>query len=288
MPVTTKATIASFGGKLLKLSHAAKSTNCEMFFNLYLPPQAYKMPSQKLPLLIYLSGLTCTADNCSEKGFFQHGAAEKGIAVLYPDTSPRGLDIPGENDSWDFGTGAGFYVNATKEPYNKGYNMYTYVTEELPATVFEAFPQLDSSRVSITGHSMGGHGALTLFLRNPGKYKSVSAFAPISNPINCAWGQKAFAGYFGEENKEKWKEHDATELVKGWAGKSVDILIDVGTGDNFYKQGQLLPENLEKAAKEAGVSGIKVRYQPDYDHSYYTMATFADEHVEHAAKYLFA
>ncbi|KAL5051157.1 hypothetical protein BDW71DRAFT_83605 [Aspergillus fruticulosus] len=287
MSVTTKATIASFGGKLLKLSHAAKSTNCEMAFNLYLPPQAYKTPSQKLPLLIYLSGLTCTADNCSEKGFFQHGAAKKGIAVLYPDTSPRGLDIPGENDSWDFGTGAGFYVNATKEPYNKGYNMYTYVTEELPATVFEAFPQLDSSRVSITGHSMGGHGALTLFLRNPGKYKSVSAFAPISNPINCAWGQKAFSGYFGEENKEKWKEHDATELVKGWAGKRVDILIDVGTGDNFYKQGQLLPESLEKAAKEAGVSGIKVRYQPDYDHSYYTMATFADEHVEHAAKYLF-
>ncbi|RDW61838.1 S-formylglutathione hydrolase [Aspergillus mulundensis] len=288
MSVTTKATIASFGGKLLKLSHAAKSTNCEMSFNLYLPPQAYKSPSQKLPVLIYLSGLTCTADNCSEKGFFQHGASKKGIAVLYPDTSPRGLDIPGENDSWDFGTGAGFYVNATKEPYSKGYNMYTYVTEELPATVFEAFPQLDSSRVSITGHSMGGHGALTLFLRNPGKYKSVSAFAPISNPINCAWGKKAFGGYFGEESQEKWKEHDATELVKGWAGKELDVLIDVGTGDNFYKQGQLLPENLEKAAKEAGVSGINVRYQPDYDHSYYTMASFADDHIEHAAKYLFA
>ncbi|KAL2809772.1 putative esterase, partial [Aspergillus granulosus] len=218
MAVTTKATIASFGGKLLKLSHAAKSTNCEMNFNLYLPPQAYKNPSSKIPVLIYLSGLTCTADNCSEKGFFQHGASKRGIAVLYPDTSPRGLDIPGENDSWDFGTGAGFYVDATKEPYNKGYNMYTYVTEELPATVFEAFPQLDSSRVSITGHSMGGHGALTLFLRNPGKYKSVSAFAPISNPVNCPWGQKAFGGYFGEE-QGKWKEHDATELVKGWKGE---------------------------------------------------------------------
>ncbi|KAL2789171.1 Alpha/Beta hydrolase protein [Aspergillus keveii] len=287
MSVTTKASIASFGGKLLKLSHAAKSTNCEMSFNLYLPPQAYKSPSTKIPVLIYLSGLTCTADNCSEKGFFQHGASKKGIAVLYPDTSPRGLDIPGENDSWDFGTGAGFYVDATASPYNKGYNMYTYVTEELPATVFEAFPQLDASRVSITGHSMGGHGALTLFLRNPGKYKSVSAFAPISNPINCPWGQKAFKGYFGE-GEEKWKEHDATELVKGWKGKNVDILIDVGTGDNFYKQGQLLPENLEKAAKEASVTGINVRYQPDYDHSYFTMATFSDDHVEHAAKYLFA
>ncbi|GMG35179.1 unnamed protein product [Aspergillus oryzae] len=181
-----------------------------------------------------------------------------------------GLNIQGEDDSWDFGTGAGFYVDATKEPYKGGYNMYTYVTEELPKTVFAAFPQLDESRVSITGHSMGGHGALTL---------SVSAFAPISNPINCPWGQKAFGGYFGEDQQEKWKEHDATELVKKWKGP-LDVLIDV--------QGQLLPENLEKAAKEAGVEGLKVRYQPDYDHSYYTMATFADDHVEHAAKYLFA
>ncbi|GAQ09466.1 S-formylglutathione hydrolase [Aspergillus lentulus] len=287
MSVTTKATIASFGGKLLKLGHAATSTKCEMNFNLYLPPQAFQNSSQKIPVLIYLSGLTCTADNCSEKGFFQHGASKKGIAVLYPDTSPRGLNIEGENDSWDFGTGAGFYVDATKAPYNNGYNMYTYVTEELPKAVFEAFPQLDSSRVSITGHSMGGHGALTLFLRNPGKYKSVSAFAPIANPINCPWGQKAFAGYFGEDQKAKWAEHDATELVKKWKGR-LDVLIDVGTGDNFYKQGQLLPENFEKAAKEAGVEGVNIRYQPDYDHSYYTMATFSDDHVEHAAKYLFA
>ncbi|KAA8646983.1 hypothetical protein EYZ11_000099 [Aspergillus tanneri] len=286
MAVTTKATIASFGGKLLKLSHVTSSTKCEMNFNLYLPPQSWQQPSQKVPVLVYLSGLTCTADNCSEKGFFQHGASKKGIAVLYPDTSPRGLDIPGENDSWDFGTGAGFYVDATKTPYHDGYNMYTYVTEELPNTVFAAFPQLDSSRVSITGHSMGGHGALTLFLRNPGKYKSVSAFAPISNPINCPWGQKAFGGYFGDD-QQKWKEHDATELVKKWKGP-LDVLIDVGTGDNFYKQGQLLPENFEKAAKEAGVEGVRVRYQPDYDHSYYTIATFSDEHIEHAAKYLFA
>ncbi|GES64118.1 putative esterase [Aspergillus terreus] len=286
MAVTTKATIASFGGKLLKLSHAATSTKCEMSFNLYLPPQA--VSGQKVPVLIYLSGLTCTADNCSEKGFFQHGASKKGIAVLYPDTSPRGLNIQGENDSWDFGTGAGFYVDATEAPFNNGYNMYTYVTEELPKTVFEAFPQLDSSRVSITGHSMGGHGALTLFLRNPGKYKSVSAFAPICNPINCPWGKKAFGGYFGgDEKNPKWAEHDATELVKKWKGP-LDALIDVGYGDNFYKQGQLLPENFEKAAKEAGVEGVKVRYHDDYDHSYYFMATFSDDHIEHAAKYLLA
>ncbi|KAL2014577.1 hypothetical protein VTN00DRAFT_2102 [Thermoascus crustaceus] len=287
MSVTTKATIASFGGKLLKLTHNATTTGCEMGFNLYLPPQAFQNSSQKIPVLIYLSGLTCTAENCSEKGFFQHGASKKGIAVLYPDTSPRGLNIEGENDSWDFGTGAGFYVDATKPPYDKGYKMYSYITEELPKTVFAAFQQLDPTRVSITGHSMGGHGALTLFLKNPGKYKSVSAFAPIANPINCPWGQKAFSGYFGADNLEKWKEHDATELVKKWKGP-LDVLIDVGTGDNFYKQGQLLPENFEKAAKEAGVEGVKIRYQPDYDHSYYTMATFSDDHIEHAAKYLFA
>ncbi|KAK2765483.1 hypothetical protein FQN54_008337 [Arachnomyces sp. PD_36] len=284
MAVTTKATIASFGGKLLKLTHNASSTNCEMAFNLYLPPQA---STQKVPVLFYLSGLTCTGDNCSEKGFFQHGASKKGIAVVYPDTSPRGLNVEGENDAYDFGTGAGFYVDATKAPYNNGYNMYTYITEELPKTLFSAFDQLDSSRVSITGHSMGGHGALTLFLKNPGKYKSVSAFAPISNPINCAWGQKAFKGYFGDDQRAKWKEHDASELIKNWKGP-LDLLIDVGTGDNFYKQGQLLPENLEAAAKEAGVSGLNIRYQPDYDHSYYTMATFADDHIEHAAKYLLA
>ncbi|KAG9657067.1 esterase D, partial [Aureobasidium melanogenum] len=286
MSVKTTATIASFGGKLLKLAHKAASTNCEMKFNLFLPPQALKSSASKIPVLIYLSGLTCTGDNCSEKGFFQHRASQKGIAVVYPDTSPRGLGIPGEDDSYDFGSGAGFYVNATKEPYNKGYNMYSYITEDLPKALFSSFKQLDSDRVSITGHSMGGHGALTLFLKNPGKYKSVSAFAPIANPSNCDWGKKAFSGYFGEDQKEKWAEHDATELIKKWKGP-LDMLIDVGTGDNFYKQGQLLPENLTKAAQESGNDkGVNLRMQPDYDHSYYFMATFADDHVDHAAKYL--
>ncbi|KAI9727614.1 MAG: hypothetical protein M1834_008054 [Cirrosporium novae-zelandiae] len=288
MSITTKATIANFGGRLLKLSHPSKVTNCEMNFNLYLPPQATSDPLHKVPVLIWLSGLTCTGDNCSEKGFFQHGASEKGIAILYPDTSPRGLKIQGEDDSWDFGTGAGFYIDATKEPWTKGYNMYSYITKELPEVVFSNFKQLDSERVSISGHSMGGHGALTLFLRNPGKYKSCSAFAPIANPINCPWGQKAFKGYFGEDNTEKWKEHDATELVKKWKGP-LNLLIDVGTGDNFYKQGQLLPENFVKAAKEAGVDkDIMLRFQPDYDHSYFTMSSFADDHITYAARYLLA
>ena len=162
MPVTTKATIASFGGKLLKLSHASTTTACEMNFNLYLPPQTTLNPLHRVPLLIYLAGLTCTGDNGAEKGFFQHKASEKGIALLYPDTSPRGLKIEGEDDAYDFGSGAGFYVDATEEPWSKGYRMYSYVAEELPKTVFEEFKQIDGDRVSVFGHSMGGHGALTL------------------------------------------------------------------------------------------------------------------------------
>ncbi|KAL2437084.1 S-formylglutathione hydrolase [Exophiala dermatitidis] len=290
MSVTTLATIASFGGKLLKLSHKASTTGCEMKFNLYLPPQATTNSLHKVPLFIWLSGLTCTADNCSEKGFFQHGASKKGIAILYPDTSPRSVGIQGEDDSWDFGTGAGFYVDATASPWSNNYKMYSYITEELPKTVFENFDQIDSSRVSISGHSMGGHGALSLYLKNPGKYKSVSAFAPIANPLKCPWGEKAFKGYFGESDwQKKGAQHDSTELLKQWKGGDLDILIDVGTGDNFYKQGQLLPENFIAAAKEIGQEkGVKVRFQPDYDHSYYTMATFSDDHINHAAKYLFA
>ncbi|KAI9707446.1 MAG: hypothetical protein M1836_000407 [Candelina mexicana] len=288
MSFQTKATIASFGGKLLKLTHHASTTNCEMALNLYLPPQATSVTTIKIPVLFWLSGLTCTGDNCAEKGFFQHRASEKGIAVVYPDTSPRGLNIQGEDDSYDFGTGAGFYVDATKEPWTKGYRMYSYITEELPKALFSSFQQLDSDRMSISGHSMGGHGALTLFLKNQGKYKSVSAFAPIANPTNCQWGQKAFKGYFGEDQQQLWNEHDATELIKKWKGP-LDILIDIGTGDNFLKQGQLLPENFAKAAKESGNDkNLTIRYQPDYDHSYYTMASFADDHVNHAAKHLFA
>lgn len=282
MSFETTATIASFGGKLLKLAHQAKSTSCQMKLNLYLPPTA--TASKPAPVLIYLAGLTCTGDNGAEKGFFQAAASKKGIAVVYPDTSPRGLGIQGEDESYDFGSGAGFYVDATKAPYSEGYKMYSYITSELPKALFGQFKELDGGRVSITGHSMGGHGALSLYLKNPGMYKSVSAFAPIANPSNCPWGQKAFSGYFGEEEKAKWAGHDATELLPQFSGET-DILIDVGTGDNFYKQGQLLPENLEKAAEKAGKS-VTVRYQEGYDHSYFFISSFASDHVEHAAKYL--
>jgi S-formylglutathione hydrolase len=268
MAFTTKATIASFGGKLFKLTHQSTSTTTPMAVNLFLPPQALtpsspSSPKTKTPLLIYLSGLTCTPDNCSEKGFLQHRAAQLGLAILYPDTSPRGLNLPDETASWDFGAGAGFYIDATQAPWKDGYRMETYITRELPAALFadaEFGARLDAQRVSITGHSMGGHGALTLYLKNPGMYKSVSAFAPIANPSRCPWGEKAFAGYLGGD-REAWKRHDATELVGGWTGGDLKALVDVGTGDNFYKQGQLLPENLEKAVKEAGVEGLTVRYQ---------------------------
>ncbi|KAI1268467.1 carbohydrate esterase family 1 protein [Xylariaceae sp. FL1019] len=288
MPFETKATIATFGGQLLKLSHESTSTKTPMNVNVYLPAAAQ---TSKVPVLFFLSGLTCTPDNCSEKGFFTAAASKHGIAIVYPDTSPRGANIQGEDESWDFGTGAGFYVNATQEPWSKHYNMYDYVLTELPNALFSdpsLGAKLDSERVSITGHSMGGHGALMLYLRNPGKYKSVSALAPISNPSLCPWGEKAFSGYLGSD-KEAWKAHDATELVAGaeWKGKDVKTLIDVGTGDNFYKQGQLLPENFEKAVKENGATGVTVRYQEHYDHSYFFISSFAQDHVDHAAKYLF-
>ncbi|KAK3692437.1 Alpha/Beta hydrolase protein [Podospora appendiculata] len=286
---TKTATFASFGGKLLKLTHASTATGTPMAVNVYLPPAALQPTPSKVPVLFYLSGLTCTPDNATEKGFFQHAASKLGLALVFPDTSPRGLNLPGEKDSWDFGEAASFYIDATAAPFDKNYRMETYITSELPAALFadaELGSLLDASRVAITGHSMGGHGALTLYLKNPGKYASVSAFAPISNPTRCPWGQKAFAGYLGSEDEGEWRKHDATELVKGWTGRDLKALVDVGTGDKFYQNGQLLPENFEAAVKEAGVEGLELRYQDGYDHSYFFMASFADDHVHHAAKHL--
>lgn len=269
-----------------------------MALNLYLPPGASS--SKPVPMLFYLAGLTCTGDNGAEKvytststsmtpddqspnstqGNFLPHASAHSIAIVFPDTSPRGLNHSGEDSSYDFGTGAGFYLDATKAPYSHGYKMESYITKELPSALTSQFHELDGSRMSIFGHSMGGHGALSLFLRNPGMYKSVSAFAPIANPVNCEWGKKAFTGYFGEEEKDKWAEHDSTELVKKYKDGKFEALIDVGTGDNFYKQGQLLPEKFEEA------SGVKVNMREGYDHSYYFIASFAKEHVEWAAKAL--
>ncbi|KAI1739756.1 carbohydrate esterase family 1 protein [Xylaria scruposa] len=295
MAFEIKSRIATFGGELLKLSHPSSATKTPMAVSIYLPPAS---KTARVPVLLFLSGLTCTPDNCSEKGFLHASASKHGIAVVYPDTSPRGAAIAGEDDAYDFGSGAGFYIDAVREPWSTNYKMETYVVSELLTALFasassppevDIAEKLDKGRVSITGHSMGGHGALTLYLKNPGLFRSVSAFSPIANPSRCPWGEKAFAGYLGSDDKEEWKRHDATELVRGegWKGKDLRALIDVGTGDNFYKQGQLLPENFEAAVKEADVSGVTVRYQENYDHSYYFISTFAQDHVEHAAKYLF-
>lgn len=283
MAFKTNSVIKSFGGHIHKLSHESKCLgNLESNLNLFLPAQAAK---GKVPVLYYLGGLTCTGDNGLEKGNILGTAAKCGIAVVFPDTSPRGAKIKGEDDSYDFGTGAGFYINATTQFYKDHYRMEEYVTTELPS-LLNAEYSLDAARTSIFGHSMGGHGALTLFLKYPGMYKSVSAFAPITNPSNCPWGEKGFTGYLGED-KEEWKKHDATELIKSFKGE-IHALIDQGTGDNFYKQKQLLPENFEKAAKDAGFSDtITVRLQDEYDHSYPSIiASFAPEHVEFHAKFL--
>lgn len=286
----TKATIRSFGGKIFKLTHHSPTTTTPMHLNLYLPPAALTTPPTRVPVLMYLSGLTCTPDNCTEKGFFQSPASRLGLAVLYPDTSPRGLSIPGANDAYDFGEAASFYLDATVPPYADAYKMETYLTSELPSLLFsdaEFGPYLDGERVSITGHSMGGHGALTLYLRHPGMYQSCSAFAPIANPTGCPWGVKAFTGYLGEDRMEEWKGHDATELVRGLErGKELKVLVDQGTGDQFYKEGQLRTEELERAVEGAGVEGVQVRYQEGYDHSYFFMASFSEEHVEFAARAL--
>ncbi|KAK4650813.1 hypothetical protein QC762_710850 [Podospora pseudocomata] len=289
MALEIKAEITTFNGKLYKLTHPSTTTSTPMSLNLFIPPSALSKTTPA-PVLIYLSGLTCSPENCTEKGFFQHRASQLGLALVYPDTSPRGLSIPGQSDSWDFGEAASFYLDATADPWKENYKMETYITTELPSVLFSSphlGPYLDKERVSITGHSMGGHGALTLYLKHQDKYKSVSAFAPIANPTKCPWGEKAFKGYLAG-GLEEGKKHDAVELLRSgiWKGGDLKALVDVGTGDNFYKNGQLLPENLEAVVKEMGLEGLKVRYHEGYDHSYYFMASFSGEHVEHAARHL--
>ncbi|EFN80517.1 S-formylglutathione hydrolase isoform X2 [Harpegnathos saltator] len=271
-----------FGGWQKVYSHDSTELGCKMKFAIYLPPQAEEGP---VPVTYWLSGLTCTEANFSEKAGAQKYAAEHGVLLVIPDTSPRGLNIPGEDDSYDFGTGAGFYVDATCEPWKKNYRMYSYITKELPALINQEFPTLPD-RQSIMGHSMGGHGALICALKNPGQYKTVSAFAPISNPTQCPWGKKAFSGYLGEtEDNITWKEWDSTELAKKYNGPPLDILIDQGKEDQFLKQGQLLPENLLNTAKDNGIA-LVLRFQEGYDHSYYFIATFIEDHFKHHMKFL--
>jgi len=274
-----------FGGQVQKWTHASEATATPMTFSVFLPPQAAEAGA-RVPVLYYLSGLTCTDDNFTQKACAQRAASLHGIALVAPDTSPRGAGVEGEDESYDFGSGAGFYVDATVEKWAGHYKMYSYITKELPALINASFP-VDGSRVGITGHSMGGHGALTIALRNPEMFKSVSAFSPICNPTKCPWGEKAFTGYLG--SVAAGAEHDATELMrtKGPFPSFSDILIDQGAADNFYsgQVNQLLPENFLEACQSKGQT-CTVRKQEGYDHSYFFIASFIDEHIAYHAKYL--
>ncbi|XP_051138743.1 S-formylglutathione hydrolase [Andrographis paniculata] len=284
MEATAKPTEISstkmFDGYNKRFNHFSTVLGCSMNFHIYFPPAP--SPSHKFPVLYWLSGLTCTDENFITKSGAQRAASREGIALIVPDTSPRGLNVEGESDSWDFGVGAGFYLNATQDKW-KNWQMYDYVVKELPALIQANFPQLDISQASLSGHSMGGHGALTIYLKNLDKYKSVSAFAPILNPINCPWGQKAFSNYLGED-KASWEEYDATVLASKCNKVSGTILIDQGTEDKFLKE-QLLPHKFADACKDATVP-LLLRMQPGYDHSYYFIATFIDDHILHHAKAL--
>ncbi len=277
MKVETIATTASFGGELLRVKHRSESCDCDMTFGIYLPAQAKKQP---VPVLYWLSGLTCTDENFMIKAGALRVAAELGLAIVCPDTSPRGTNFPGEHDSYDFGSGAGFYVNATQEPWSANYHMYDYVTQELTELIRECFPV--NQRCSISGHSMGGHGALVCCLRNPGKYRSVSAFAPICHPSDSGWGQKALGNYLGEDRND-WAQYDATLLI-GNAEEKLPLLIDQGTGDEYLSD-QLKPHALEQACI-ANHYPLKLRMQEDYDHSYYFIATFIEDHLRYHAEAL--
>lgn len=259
--------------------HESLETRCAMRFGAYLPPQAQ---SARVPVLYWLSGLSCTEENFVVKAGAQRVAAELGLAIIAPDTSPRGLDIPGEADSYDFGAGAGFYVDATEAPWSRGYRMYSYVTKELFELVAAALP-VDPGRAGIFGHSMGGHGALTIALKNPSRYKSVSAFAPIASPSRCPWGEKALCGYLGADRK-KWREYDAVLLIedRGWKGPT--LLVDQGTQDQFLES-QLKPELLVEVCQRLGIA-LDLRMQQGYDHSYYFISSFIEDHLRFHARNL--
>lgn len=268
----------AFGGDQGVYQHASRETKTDMTFSVYVPPHP---EGAKLPVVWYLSGLTCTHANVTEKGEFRRACAELGLIFVAPDTSPRGPNVPGDTaNAYDFGLGAGFYVDATTQPFALNYRMWSYVTEELPALLFEHFPA-DPKRQSILGHSMGGHGALTMALRHPDRYRAASAFAPIVAPSQVPWGTKALSGYLGD-NKDVWREHDAVALIED-GGRFSELLVDYGDADPFLAE-QLRPELL-KAACEQGNIPLTLRRQPGYDHSYYFISTFMSDHLHwHASR----
>ena len=266
----------SFGGVQSVYTHASEACACDMTFALYLPPQAQ---AGKVPVLWYLSGLTCTHQNVMDKGEYRRAAAEYGVAIVCPDTSPRGADVPDEKDNWQFGQGAGFYLDATQPPYDRNYRMQRYVLEELPSLL--ADQPVDLGRQGIFGHSMGGHGALTFALKNPGRFRSVSAFAPIVQPSTADWSRPAFQKYLGSDERA-WRACDATSLIED--GHRVDeLLVDQGTADSFLQNG-LRPWLLEEACRKASIP-LTLNMREGYDHSYFFISTFMAEHIAwHAAR----
>lgn len=275
-----------FGGVQRRVALESSALGCRTTLSVYEPPQA---AGGRVPVVYWLSGLTCDDTNFVFKAGAQRAAARLGVALVCPDTSPRGVGVEGEAESWDFGVAAGFYVDATTPKWAKHWNTRTYVEQELPEVLKQLYGSwMDVDTASISGHSMGGHGALTVGLRNAHKpYRSISAFAPIVNPSapDCPWGQKAFAGYLGEQDKEAWKQYDACELLRAYSGTPMPILVDTGDADTFL-EAQLKPERLVAAAEASG-NAATVRMQPGYDHSYYFIATFIEEHLEFHAKHLF-
>ena len=266
----------SFGGWHRRYRHRSSTLDCDMQFAVYLPPQAEQ--GERLPVLYWLSGLTCTDENFMQKAGAQRVAAELGLVLVAPDTSPRGEGVPGDPEgAWDFGLGAGFYLNASEQPWARHYRMHDYVVHELPALIEAHLPV--SERRGISGHSMGGHGALVCALRNPGRYRSLSAFAPISNPLDCPWGEKAFSRYLGED-RATWPAWDACTLLAS-ATQRLPILVDQGEADSFLET-QLKPLALKMAAEAVGYP-LTLRLQPGYDHSYYFIASFIEDHLRHHA-----
>jgi len=278
MTLQTVSLNRSYGGTQGVYRHASQQTQTPMTFSVYVPPHR---EGTKLAVVWYLSGLTCTHANVTEKGEFRNACAEHGLIFIAPDTSPRGDGVPGDPaNSYDFGLGAGFYVDATEAPFSRNYRMWSYVTEELPKLVAEHFP-VDTGRQSIMGHSMGGHGALTIALRHPGRYRAASAFAPIVAPSQVPWGTKALGGYLGHD-PAAWRRHDAVALIEDGARFS-DFLVDYGDADPFLKE-QLRPELLTQACAQAGIP-LTLRNHAGYDHSYYFISTFMEDHLRwHAAR----
>jgi S-formylglutathione hydrolase len=278
MALETKSATKSHGGTQGVYTHASQACHCPMTFAVFVPPHE---PGAKLPVLWYLSGLTCTHANVMEKGEYRQAAARHGVIIVCPDTSPRGEGVPDVADDWKLGCGAGFYVDATEAPWSAHYRMYSYVTAELPALIAAEFPMADMARQGIFGHSMGGHGALTLALKNPGHYRSCSAFAPIVHPMAAQWSKGALAAYLGPD-EQAWRAHDAVALIED-GHRLPEVLVDQGSADSFLDDG-LRPWLLAEACAAAGIP-LTLRMQEGYDHSYFFVSSFMAEHISwHAAR----